>query len=159
MNTCDRILFLIARCQHFEFLIYDKRAYLGVADSKAAFRFNGTSSVGMLGRIVSDCFTAYLSSANINAIESGANEMTNKNGSIIIHNPPTCTCQRIIWLAAYCDRFELDVGTKDRDARINAQLGDKLQGAQFRPHMLRESVAGVFSAMWEAWEPSEGVKA
>lgn len=77
---------------------------------------------------------------------------------ISVHVPPSCTCARIVWLAEHCDRFELDVGTDKRDAMINASFKGVQRWALFRPSMLRESVAGVFHAMWKLWEPEEGIK-
>jgi hypothetical protein len=75
-----------------------------------------------------------------------------------LHNPSSCTCGRIVWLSTHCDFFAMNVGTNERDARIDAKIGAVYRGVQFRPETLKDAVSGVFWEMWNAWEPAEGIK-
>ncbi|MDW8847708.1 hypothetical protein SD961_17750 [Erwinia sp. MMLR14_017] len=77
---------------------------------------------------------------------------------ITLHNPSSCTCGRIIWLTMNCDFFIMNLGTNERDARIDAKIGSAYKGIEFRPQALKEVVAEVFWEMWNHWLPAEGIK-
>ncbi|WLS80781.1 hypothetical protein Q3V30_10005 [Erwinia pyri] len=77
---------------------------------------------------------------------------------LTLHNPSSCTCGRIIWLTMNCDFFVMNLGTHDRDARIDAKMGSAYKGVTFRPEALKEVVAEVFWEMWHQWVPAEGLK-
>ncbi len=74
----------------------------------------------------------------------------------VIHNPPSCTCRRIIWLSEHCDTFSLTV--TQTGARINARLADKAIDNTFAYTRLSEAIAEAFWQIWQRWQPEDGLK-
>ncbi|MCQ5472385.1 hypothetical protein FHW04_000537 [Pantoea sp. AN62] len=77
---------------------------------------------------------------------------------ITLHNPPSCTCARIIWLSMNCDAFAMNIGTANGDAHIDARLGSVYRSTRFHPEALKETVNDLFWEIWAVWEPEEGIK-
>jgi len=77
---------------------------------------------------------------------------------ITLHNPPSCTCARIIWLSMNCVSFAMNIGTGNGDAHIDARLGAVYRSTRFHPETLKETVNALFWEMWAVWEPEEGIK-
>lgn len=78
--------------------------------------------------------------------------------NIILHNPSSCTCGRIIWLTLHCDFFVMTLGTSELDAHIEARIGATSQSMTFRPEILKDVVSAIFWPMWDQWQPTEGIK-
>ncbi|WP_312758136.1 hypothetical protein [Pantoea brenneri] len=77
---------------------------------------------------------------------------------ITLHNPPSCTCARIIWLSMNCDSFAMNIGTANGDAHVDARLGSVYHSTRFHPETLKETVNDLFWQIWAVWEPAEGIK-
>ena len=78
---------------------------------------------------------------------------------IDIHNAPTCTCARIKWLAANCQRFELVVASEGCNYAIDALMTHDVYYQSAGPvEELSEAVAECFFDMWAAWTPKDGIK-
>lgn len=77
---------------------------------------------------------------------------------IVIHNPPGCTCRRIIWLKETCDVFSLNILPGSALATLTADLGQIKFEKRFDYHSLSEEVAVAFWRIWHEWQPDKGIK-
>ena len=77
---------------------------------------------------------------------------------IVIHNPPGCTCRRIIWLIETCDVFSLNIVPGSNLATLTADLGPIRFEKRFDYHLLSEEVAAAFWVIWHEWQPDKGIK-
>ncbi|EAM1616360.1 hypothetical protein EU642_22250 [Salmonella enterica] len=76
--------------------------------------------------------------------------------NVPVHNPPSCTCQRMIWLGDHCDSFEIMINVSG--IIVQARIGNErvLFSGQYRD--TAKHVAEAFKAMWKVWQPASGVK-
>ncbi|MDF7658808.1 hypothetical protein PUG81_07490 [Erwiniaceae bacterium L1_54_6] len=78
--------------------------------------------------------------------------------NLVVHNAPSCTCSRMVWLGNHCDRFQLSLAEKQHESLITATLEEVRVDIRFDIDELREVVGEVFWKIWHSWTPAAGIK-
>ncbi|MEG3131617.1 hypothetical protein SC171_27985 [Pantoea cypripedii] len=78
--------------------------------------------------------------------------------NLVVHNAPSCTCSRMVWLGNHCEAFQLALAEKPHKSMITATLAEVAVKADFDIDDLREVVGEVFWQIWHSWTPAAGIK-